>query len=261
MEDIPRLRKTEWPAHITDALGIPSVQGSAGPWHAPGDTTDLAWFHAMCDFLGLDYPGERIRAMKAIIEAAGGTWDQAQHSSAIPGKQAGGNVRKEAFEELWRALHESGFLTEQHRPSTAADALQESAGGVLPDPRWTYQHIRLRQGQPAFRQRLLIAYEARCAISGTDIPETLEAAHIEAHAKGGSMDASNGLLLRADLHTLFDLRLIAIDTETWSVLVHPQIAGSDDATSIQDRRLRLPADRRDHPSRHALDKHRSACGL
>lgn len=261
MEDVPQLRKTQWPAHITEALGIPSVQGSAGPWHSTGDTTDLAWFHAMCDFLGLEYPGERIRAMKAIIDAAGGTWDQALHSSAVPGKKAGGNVRKEAFEELWRALHESGFLTDQDQPSLAADALQESAGGILPEPRWTYQHIRLRQGQPAFRQRLLGAYGGRCAVSGADIPETLEAAHITPHARGGRMETANGLLLRADLHTLFDLRLLAVDTETWTVILHPRVAASTAASHLHGQPLTLPMEPRDHPSRTALDEHRHNCGL
>jgi hypothetical protein len=261
MQDVPRLRKTEWPVHITDALGIPSVEGSAGSWHSTGDTTDLAWFHAMCDFLGLDYPGERIRAMRAIVEAAGGTWDQALHSSAVPGKKAGGNVRKEAFEELWRALHGSGNLTAEHRPSPEADALQHSAGGILPEPRWTYQQIRLRQGQPAFRQRLLTAYAGRCTISGTDISETLEAAHITSHARGGDMATSNGLLLRADLHTLFDLRLLAVDTETWSVLVHPRVAASEAAADLQGRPLHLPADPSDRPSHMALDEHRQMCGL
>lgn len=259
--EMPRLKKTEWPVHITDALGIPSVQGKAGPWHSTGDTTDLAWFHAMCDFMGLDYPGERIRAMRAIIEAAGGSWDQARHSSAVPGKQAGGNVRKEAFEDLWRFLHENQFLDGEDRPSVASDALQATGGGVLPPHRWTYQHIRLRLGQPAFRQGLLAAYDGRCAITGTDIAETLEAAHITAHAKGGRMETPNGLLLRADLHTLFDLGLLAVDSSTWEVLIHPRIRAAGASQDLHGRRLRLPTDPTDHPSRSALDEHRTACGL
>ncbi|NHA00517.1 hypothetical protein G5V59_12100 [Nocardioides sp. W3-2-3] len=74
-----KLKKTEWPAHITDALGIPAIMGKGGPWHSTGDTTDLAWFHALCDYLGIDYPGERIRAMEAIITAAGGVWNEGRH--------------------------------------------------------------------------------------------------------------------------------------------------------------------------------------
>lgn len=261
MVDVPQLLKTQWPGYITDALGIPSVQGSAGPWHSAGDTTDVAWFHAMCDFMGVEYPGERIRAMKAIIEASGGDWNQARHSSAVPGKKAGGNVRKEAFEELWRALHESGILTAEDRPSETADALSRESGGSLPEQRWVYRQIRLRQGQPAFRQRLLTAYSGRCAISGTDIVETLEAAHIRAHSDGGDMSTSNGLLLRADLHTLFDLRLLAVDTRTWTVLVNPEVASSQEGALLLGRALRLPDSPDDYPSPTALDEHRRSCGL
>ena len=234
MLEVPSLKKTEWPVHITDALGIPSIQGRGGPWHSTGDTTDLAWFHALCDFLGIDYPGERIRAMRSILEAAGGTWDQARHSSAVPGKQAGGNVRKEAFEDLWIALHSSGFLTSDDKPTGATDRLTYENGGPTPEPRWTYQQIRLRQGQPAFRSRLLAAYGRRCAVTGTDVTETLEAAHIRPYAGGGGMETSNGLLLRADLHTLFDLRLLAVDTEHWTVVVHPRVRGLSPGRSTTD---------------------------
>ena len=57
MRDVPSLKKTEWPVRITDALGIPSIQGRGDPWHSNGDTTDLAWFRAVCDFLGIELPG------------------------------------------------------------------------------------------------------------------------------------------------------------------------------------------------------------
>jgi hypothetical protein len=261
MVDVPKLKKTQWPVHITTALGISSIQGRGGPWHSTGDTTDVAWFHAMCDFLGVDYPGERIRAMRVIMEAAGGTWDQGRHSSAVDGKQAGGNVRKEAFEDLWIALHLSGFLDDHDRPSLAADALTHQNAQALPEPRWTYQQIRLRQGQPGFRRRLLEAYDGRCAVTGTDVVDVLEAAHIEPHAQGGSMETSNGLLLRADLHTMFDLGLLAIDTSSWTVALHPRVRGTRTGSQLHGRAVRLPARQDDRPSLDALDKHRARSGL
>jgi hypothetical protein len=260
--DVPRLRKTEWPAHITNALGIPNIQGSAGPWVSKGDTTDVAWFHAMCGFVGVRYPGERIRAMKAIFDAVGADWDQARHSSKGAGKKDGGNVRTEAFVDLWIALHESRFLDEHHRPSLADDSLlSEGEEEGLPRQQFTYQHIRLRLGQAGFRQRLLTVYEGRCAVTGGDIPETLEAAHIQPHASGGRMTTSNGLLLRADIHTLFDLGLIAIDPTNWSVLMHPSISRTDTGKGIRGRKLRLPVNPSDHPCRMSLDQRRVACGL
>ena len=259
--NVPNKKKTQWPAHITDALGIPSIQGLKGPWHSSGDTTDVAWFHAMCDLVGVDYPGERIRAMRVIIEAAGGDWDQARHSSAVDGKQAGGNVRKEAFEDLWVALHQAGVLDGDDRPTLAADALTQRNAGASLGPRWAYRHIRLRQGQPGFRSRLLDAYDWRCCVSSADVAEVLEAAHIEPHATGGSMTTTNGLLLRADLHTLFDLGLLVVDTSSWTVRLHDRIRATAQGVELHGTALRRPACDEDHPSIAALDKHRKRSGF
>ncbi|WP_301800105.1 HNH endonuclease [Nocardioides sp. ChNu-153] len=261
MPDTPKLKKTEWPVHITDALGIPSIRGKAGPWHSTGDTVDLAWFHAMCDLLGIDYPGERIRSMRAIIQAVGGTWVADRHSSDVPGKKAGGNVRREAFEDLWGLLHTSGLLTSEHRPAATDDPLQSLVGGQLPEPRWSLQRIRLRMGQPAFRARLLAAYGGRCAVTDTDVPETLEAAHIVAHADGGTTETSNGILLRADLHSLFDLRLIAVDTSAWTLVAHPEIRSRKFGQELHEAPLRLPAEPADRPAASSLEAHRKAAGF
>jgi putative restriction endonuclease len=74
--------------------------------------------------------------------------------------------------------------------------------------------IRIRRGQPRFREELMNAYEGRCAITGCAIADVLEAAHITPYAGSQDNHVSNGLLLRADLHTLFDCGLIAIDPAT-----------------------------------------------
>jgi hypothetical protein len=75
----------------------------------------------------------------------------------------------------------------------------------------TLQQIRTRRGQAQFRRALIEAYDGKCAFSGCDVLDVLESAHVVPHAQGGSYAVSNGLLLRADLHTLFDLQLICID--------------------------------------------------
>lgn len=68
-----------------------------------------------------------------------------------------------------------------------------------------------RRGQKRFRARLLRHFRGRCVVSGCDVEAVLEAAHIEAHADGGNYGLGNGLLLRSDLHTLFDLGLLSFD--------------------------------------------------
>lgn len=68
-----------------------------------------------------------------------------------------------------------------------------------------------RQGQRLFRRRLLAAYDGRCAVTGTTEPDVLEAAHIHRYMGPHSNTEANGLLLRADVHTLFDLYRMTIE--------------------------------------------------
>jgi predicted restriction endonuclease len=114
--------------------------------------------------------------------------------------------------------------------------------------------IVARRGQPMFRQRLLRLYRGKCVITGCDAEQALEAAHICPYKGDHTNHSSNGLLLRADLHTLFDLRLIAIDTKDMSVVVAPNLKHTSYA-EFDASRLMIPADC-PLPSKQALDRHR-----
>ena len=61
-----------------------------------------------------------------------------------------------------------------------------------------------RLGQGAFRVQVIDAYSRRCAITGEKTLPALEAGHIRPYAKEGPHEIRNGLLLRSDLHNLFD---------------------------------------------------------
>lgn len=65
--------------------------------------------------------------------------------------------------------------------------------------------IRPRLGQGAFRLIVSDAYAKRCAVTGEKTLPVLEAAHIKPVASGGEHRVDNGLLLRSDIHKLFDL--------------------------------------------------------
>lgn len=71
--------------------------------------------------------------------------------------------------------------------------------------------IKERRGQAKFREALMLGHHGKCCISGSSVVEVLEAAHIIPHSEITDYSVSNGLLLRADLHTLYDLNLIGID--------------------------------------------------
>lgn len=67
-----------------------------------------------------------------------------------------------------------------------------------------------RRGQAAFKKELMEHFGGRCVISGCALEILLDAAHIEPYARGKHYGVRNGLLLRKDLHALFDARLLDI---------------------------------------------------
>jgi hypothetical protein len=120
--------------------------------------------------------------------------------------------------------------------------------------------INLRRGQASFRKKLLKAYGGRCAITECDCEDALEAAHILPYDGKATNHVQNGLLLRSDIHTLFDLGKIAVDASTKKVLV----AKSLDTTvyaSLANVHLRLPERREQQPNEEVLRKHAGQWGL
>jgi len=116
-----------------------------------------------------------------------------------------------------------------------------------------------RRGQPAFRNSLLLAYGHRCAVSDCDVAEVLEAAHIKPYRGPHTNAVVNGLLLRADLHTLFDLGLMAIDPQDLKIWIAPLIQETDYG-QFQRKELQTPIDSRQHPDPHALgERFREFC--
>lgn len=75
------------------------------------------------------------------------------------------------------------------------------------------QIIKPRLGQGAFRVLVTEAYHRRCAISGEKTLPVLEAAHIRPYSQDGTHETSNGLLLRKDLHALFDRGYITVSED------------------------------------------------
>lgn len=81
--------------------------------------------------------------------------------------------------------------------------------------------VRSRLGQGAFRVLVTEAYQRRCAVTGEKTLPVLEAAHIKPF-KDGPNETRNGLLLRADLHNLYDRGLMTV-TPDYRVEVSPRI--------------------------------------
>ncbi len=114
-----------------------------------------------------------------------------------------------------------------------------------------------RRGQQRFRRTVLDAYGGACAITGSTAEPVLEAAHIDPYAGDHTQHVTNGLLLRSDLHTLFDLHLITT-TSGGLLVVAPSLRGTEYAR-LERQRLRMPTLKGKHPDVAALDRHRCRC--
>lgn len=116
------------------------------------------------------------------------------------------------------------------------------------------REVIIREGQPAFRRKLIEAYDGRCAVTGCSIQVLLEAAHITPYAGSWHTRAQHGLLLKTDIHTLFDRGLLWIDDEL-KIRISEQLTGAEYA-ELDGRYLRLPKDKKDWPLITHLQNHR-----
>lgn len=114
-----------------------------------------------------------------------------------------------------------------------------------------------RQGQPQFRASLLQAYRGACAITGATTEDVLEAAHISPFKGSHTNRVDNGLLLRSDVHTLFDrLRITVLPDFTVSV---DPVLRDGDYQVFNGRALSLPSDPSALPDKELLAQHNKLC--
>lgn len=110
------------------------------------------------------------------------------------------------------------------------------------------RQIRERRGQRNFRDALRERYGNRCLVCGCEVLAVLEAAHISPYRGESDNHPDNGLLLRADVHTLFDLDLLGIEPEKMLVELHPAL--EKEYSRFSGIRLNCPAGKR--PSLEAM---------
>lgn len=119
--------------------------------------------------------------------------------------------------------------------------------------------VKGRLGQGAFRVLVTDAYQRRCAITGERTLPVLEAAHIKPYASEGPNLTQNGLLLRSDLHKLFDIGYLTV-TPDYHVEVSARIKeeyknGREYYAHHGQRLLVLPELTEDQPSKEFLEWH------
>jgi putative restriction endonuclease len=172
-----------------------------------------------------------------------GVFEYVSHTGANPASFILSRML-DGLDALQRQAERSGAFS----PNSIEDARQRTLSAIVQ-----------RRGQTAFRASLLGAYGCRCAISGCETEAVLEAAHIFPYRGDATNHVTNGLLLRADLHTLFDLGLFAIDERGTVVLSEALKEGS--YAWLSTAKIRWPPKADGRPSAEALLWHRTKAGL
>ncbi|MEU7994048.1 HNH endonuclease [Micromonospora sp. NPDC049060] len=260
-----RHEHTDW-VYPVDGDGSPS--GDVWEYFHSGAVADLrlaAGYHQIA-------AGDRIWAYTtkppARLVAAGVAWDDPYQQATEGGSEWRVPIRWDA--ELTRHLRSNEenlpgvptgsvrgvrgmSATERARLVDALEAVGAPEPDALPEGRRRrLVEVTARQGQADFRRRLLEAYGGRCAITGCDTGAALQAAHISPYDGPATNRVTNGLLLRADVHNLFDRGLIWVD-EQLRVRVKAEAAHYG---SWHGEELRLPTRAADRPNAAALRAHR-----
>lgn len=119
--------------------------------------------------------------------------------------------------------------------------------------------IKPRLGQGSFRLLVTDAYNRRCAMTAEKTLPVLEAAHIRPYSEGGEHELSNGLLLRSDLHKLFDKGYLTVDPQDKKIVVSGRIReeyeNGRDYYALHGHSIYIPKDLGSIPSIENLRYH------
>lgn len=120
------------------------------------------------------------------------------------------------------------------------DLQQLDLNKIISSRSHAFASVMRRQGQTAFRNKLIKAYEGQCAITRCKIEALLDAAHIFPYQGKDTNVISNGLLLRTDIHRLFDIGLLWIVPDTLrvklsSILINTEYYYLDGTTIFHPR--------------------------
>lgn len=118
--------------------------------------------------------------------------------------------------------------------------------------------ITPRLGQGAFRVVITELYGRQCALTDGKVLPALDAAHIVPYAEGGSHSKTNGILLRKDIHSVFDAGYATLDSDYRFVVsqkVREVFNNGSEYLRLHGTRLRLPGNPFDHPDKAALRWH------
>jgi putative restriction endonuclease len=125
------------------------------------------------------------------------------------------------------------LLLDQYFPEALHEEIADAVGLCIPEATVAFApEYSTRRRDPAFRDKVLMAYEYRCAVTGFRVALSgiyfgCEAAHVRWHAYEGPDVVNNGIALEPTMHKLFDSGAWSL-TDDRRILVSAQLTGSDE---------------------------------
>lgn len=148
-----------------------------------------------------------------------------------------------------------------------SSTIQNDSSGIAENS-LRYGEARLtrpRLGQGGFRLVVLEEYARRCSITGERTLPVLEAAHIQPYSEVGPHDISNGILLRSDLHTLFDKGYITVTNDfkvEVSKRIREEFSNGREYYALHGQELKvMPSNLASRPASRFLEWHQNSCFL
>jgi len=244
---------------IGSLLGFSSPKMGVGS-SVHGDFTDL-----ISEALNVPKQSNKNKTFARVIEHLGGTYDPWTDSSEKTKSGGGGTITNAGLHKLRNLLlaaqsvQQGGDVADADDPVQITQSVSALTADTL-DPA-TVEDARIRQlssitkreGAGKWRASLLSVFGGTCVVTQWDVNSALDAAHIVPYKGPQTNTLGNGLLLRSDIHTLFDRGLLTI-TPTALVRLHPSLDGTR-VWTYNDTEAALPAHKDGGPDPALLDWH------
>jgi len=201
-----------------------------------------------------------------IVEAPSAvtnSWNRLQEWGRFSGMANQGVVRVDDQSGVERLRQLVAERAQSDIPPMIRREVEEVRGAITSteDARQFVQRsVAERRGQPQFRKNLLQAYDGRCCVTECDAAPALEAAHIAPYRGEHTNQLRNGLLLRADVHTLFDLLELTVDASTRTIHLSDNLRRTQ-YEQLHGVELRPPNSPNAIPAAEVLALHNQAFGI
>jgi len=225
-------------------------------WDAFGNRNGVATLQDLCQSIQR-YHGEEVNPWMTPVGCAilnqvtwlpRELWVPYQTGPLVSGKHMSAPGDQQVVQQVLRNLNmANGDPATLHEPPL-----------YTPDYTPAYALREVRQGQATFRIEVLDAYHRQCAVSHEHSLPVLEAAHIAAWSDTHVNDVTNGILLRADIHKLFDAGYVTIDPNGYRFVVSRRLKEDYDNGKeyyqLHGSRILLPDDPTLWPDRTQLER-------